>query len=199
MHSHQHHVSSIFQRFLQKVDSNALLLDCLVAVFLHDHDWKRDLDYLEVRHRHIEMVELLRSTAPDIVVLDMPDNTDLRHPMVKGSIAIPDCWADRWDKVMGFEPKSRLALVLEAVMMAMMVHQLAHWLADLDGPHSLLEGCRSLSLDDAAKLVRPELKERGSTVDPGDYIEVNAGGGMIGFDDSRDDGVLMLVRCPMRH
>jgi hypothetical protein len=147
-------------------------------------------------------MELLRNAASNIVVLDMPEGIDVRRSMVKGSIVIPELWADRWDRVMEFEPKGRLALVLEALLKTIIVHQLAHWLADIDAPHSLLDGCRLLSLSATAKPVRPELKENsGSIVDsePGDYVEMRAGGGMTGFDDSRDDGVSMFVLRSMQH
>jgi hypothetical protein len=74
----------------------------------------------------------------------MQDDEDVRHSMVRGSIVIPDNWADRWDRVMAFrvEPESRLALVLEAVLKAIIVHQLTHWLSHFAGSYTLLEGCR---------------------------------------------------------
>jgi hypothetical protein len=129
------------------------------------------------------MAKLIRSTTSNIVIVDVHGIVDLRHPTNSArSIVIPEYWADTWDRVMEFEPDSLLALVLEAILKVMLVHKQAHWLSALEGSHTLLEGFRSLNLDDSANL-----DERGEEIEPGDYVETIAGGGIADFDPTRDD------------
>jgi hypothetical protein len=190
----QRRLSSLLQDFLKKIGCCNLLLECFVAVYLHEYDWKKDLNPYDICQLREQMLQLIRSTAPNIVILDLESDADVYHPSVKGSIVIPEFLAVRWDRVMVFEPESRLALVIEAILKGIIVHQLAHWLADLDGSLSLLESYSLLSLDDTAKPARVELKERGRQVDPGDYVEKTAGGGIPGYEVERDDGAPLF--CP---
>lgn len=60
---------------------------------------------------------------------------------------------------------------------------------------------RSLSLQailDAEQKATPDLMQagwNGSDGEAGDFVELNAGGGILGFNISRDDGARSLI-CP---
>jgi hypothetical protein len=192
---HRHRLYSLWEDFLQKMDHPdhcARLLDSFIDIVFQakNVDWRRNLeDSDEIDNYRKQMAKIIRIRAPNIVILDIRGHADILHPTIgSGSIVVPQCWADRWDRAMDFEPDSRLALALEAYLKVVIVHQLAHWLSASEGPHTLLESFHSLSLDDTAKSLG---FARG--MDPGYYVEMVGGGGIVSFDEDRDDSASICL------
>lgn len=134
-------------------------------------------------------------------------------------ICITKFWFDQWTLAMAFDPKRRLALALEAVLRATLAHEFSHWIFTLVskyylqsiqciykvqsvGPHSQeyldafnqqnLSSLSAQATQDGEQKSTPKSMQAdwtGSGGKAGSYGELKGGGGIIGFNISRDDGM----------
>jgi hypothetical protein len=108
------------------------LIYTFVSVFLKNERWKDGLSHVELAVHVERIVDLIRNHPPDLLILDQPAEAGYGlHLGQQGTsqyICLTKHWFDEWTLAMAFGQDRRLALALEAVVKATLVHKLGHWI-----------------------------------------------------------------------
>lgn len=105
------------------------LLTSYVSVYSGDTSWADGLSHIDRAVRVQAIADMIRDTPPDVAIIDSPhpNGFHLRQPDHLPYIFISKYWVDQWKLAVAFDRNRRLALALEAVLRATIVHELAHW------------------------------------------------------------------------
>lgn len=110
-----------------------LLLDAYTSIYTGNTGWANGLTFVEHGACLQEVADIIQDHPPDVIIHDVGDvyGYHRREPDRWKYICISKQWINEWRQAMGFKPDRRLALGLEAVIRATLVHELAHWLFTL--------------------------------------------------------------------
>ena len=111
------------------------LLEAYVAIYSGTKSWADGLSFVERATRVQGVVDIIRNHPPDIIILDQLEETvygfHTRQPDQWPYVIISNYWVDQWRLAIAFNKNGRLALSLETVLRATLVHELAHWFSSL--------------------------------------------------------------------
>lgn len=130
--STDHPFSVFWLDFLTKITTPRAcqrLIDGFTSVYLRDENWADGLSLSVLGSLGEQTINIIRNNPPDILILDQPAQAGyclhLRQPERR---PVTKFWFGEWTLAMAFDPKRRLALALEAVLRATLVHGMSHWI-----------------------------------------------------------------------
>ena len=91
----------------------------------------KGLSHSNIAVHHERVINLFRDNPPDLFVLEQPIQAYGIHLRRQPYICIGKYWVDQWTLAMKFDPNRRLALALDTVIRATLVHELALWISTL--------------------------------------------------------------------
>jgi hypothetical protein len=101
------------------------LVDAYVSLFLGDPQWRQSSSLIDTHRAYIR--NQLRHQPPNVVIVDLPHayGWHRRVPHLWSFICISQRWVDKWVLAMQ-SPETHLALSLEALLKASLVHEGGH-------------------------------------------------------------------------
>jgi len=133
-----HPLSTLWPDFQTKIctpDNCPRLLHAYISIFLRNDQWSNGLSFMERAERYDQITKIICDHPPNLLILDQPAQAGyglhLREPGKWPYICITKFWVQEWVIAMAFDPRRRLALALEALLRATLVHELSHWIFTL--------------------------------------------------------------------